>query len=139
LSRFERSPGGTRLEPKFTAAPFAATGCSPPLGPITTIVLASPAGKKAGLYWKDRVPARVFGAGSRLLWFGRDPAWENVLGFRGKNDVAKRVGPWNTLVVTLKGDTVIGRLNGVTLSQATHLGMPPGEAPNPVGGIQGPH
>ncbi len=84
-----------------------------------------PAGKKTGLYWKEGAPVHTFapGPGSRLLWFGRDLSWENVLGFRGKNDVEKGVGEWNTLVVTLKGDTMTVRLNGVTLSRATDLGV----------------
>ncbi len=86
-----------------------------------------PAGKKTGLYWKDGAPVRAFGLNSRLLWFGRDPAWENVLGFRGKNDVEKGVGEWNTLIVTMKGDTMNVRLNGATLSQATDLGVTRGK------------
>ena len=86
-----------------------------------------PAGKKAGLYWKNGAPERAFGPGSRLLWFGRDPSWENVLGFRGKNDVEKGVREWNTLVVTVKGDTMTVRLNGVTVSKATDLGVSRGK------------
>jgi hypothetical protein len=86
-----------------------------------------PAGKKTGLYWKEGAPARAFSPGSRLLWFGRDPNWENVLGFRGKNDVEKGVGQWNTLVVAMKGATMTVRLNGVTLSQAMHLGITRGK------------
>jgi hypothetical protein len=86
-----------------------------------------PAGKKAGFYWKDGAPARAFGPGNRLLWFGRDPSWENVLGFRGKSDVEKGVGEWNTLVVTTKGDTMTVRLNGVTLTRATDLGITKGK------------
>lgn len=82
-----------------------------------------PAGKKTGFYWKDGAPAHTFAPGSRLLWSGRDPAWENVLGFRGKNDVEKGVGEWNTLVVTMKGDTMTVRLNGVTVSRAFDLGV----------------
>lgn len=82
-----------------------------------------PAGKKTGFYWKEGAPARAFGPGSRLLWFGRDPAWENVLGFRGKHDVEKGVGQWNTLIVTMQGDTMTVRLNDVTLSRATNLGV----------------
>ena len=63
----------------------------------------------------------------RLLWSGRDPAWENVLGFRGKNDVEKGVGEWNALVVTMKGDAMTVRLNGVTVSKATGLGVTRGK------------
>lgn len=86
-----------------------------------------PAGKKVGFYWKDGATARAFSPGNRLFWFGRDPAWENALGFRGKNDVEKGVGEWNTLIVTMKGDTMTVRLNGVTLSRATNLGITRGK------------
>lgn len=85
-----------------------------------------PAGKRAGLYWKDGAPAREFAPGARLLWFGRDPGWENVLGFRGKNDVEKGVGEWNTLVVTVKADTMTVRLNGTTMTRATDLSVTKG-------------
>jgi len=84
-------------------------------------------GQKTGLYWKDGAPARDFRPGSRLLWFGRDPSWVNVLGFRGKNDVEKRVGEWNTLVVTMKADTMTVHLNGVTLTRAIDLGLTRGK------------
>jgi hypothetical protein len=86
-----------------------------------------PAGKRTGTYWKDGAPIREFLPGGRLLWFDRDPAWENVLGFRGKKDVEKGVGQWNTLVVTMKGDTMTVKLNGVTLSRATELGVKKGK------------
>jgi Domain of Unknown Function (DUF1080) len=78
-------------------------------------------GKKKGFYWKEGATAREFGPGGRLLWSGRDPAWENVLGFRGKNDVEKKIGEWNTLVVTMKGDTMAVNLNGVAMTRATGL------------------
>lgn len=86
-----------------------------------------PAGKKPGFYWKDGAAARSFAPGARLLWFGRDPSWENVLGFRGKNDVEKGVGEWNTLIITMKGDTMTVRLNGVTMTRATDLGVARGK------------
>ena len=86
-----------------------------------------PWGKKTGAYWKDGAPAREFGPGARLLWFGRDLGWENVIGFRGKNDVEKKVGEWNTLVVTMKADTMTVKLNGVTVSKATDLGVTQGK------------
>ena len=36
---------------------------------------------------------------------------------------AAPVGKWNTLVVTMKADTMTVRLNGVTLLWATNLGV----------------
>jgi hypothetical protein len=86
-----------------------------------------PWGKKTGSYWKEGAPAREFNPGDRLLWFGRDPAWENVIGFRGRNDVEKGVGEWNTLVVTMRADTMTVRLNGVTVSKAAGLGVMKGK------------
>jgi hypothetical protein len=82
-----------------------------------------PMGKKTGFYWKEGAPVRDFPPAGRLLWSGRDPAWENVLGFRGKNDIEKGVGEWNTLIVTMKADTMTVRLNGVTISRATDLSV----------------
>jgi hypothetical protein len=86
-----------------------------------------PAGKKSGTYWKAGAPVRAFAPGGRLLWSGKDPNWANVLGFRGKNDVEKGVGEWNTLVVTMKADTMTVQLNGVTLSKASGLGVTRGK------------
>lgn len=86
-----------------------------------------PAGKKTGLYWKDGATSRLFKPGNRLYWFGRDPDWDNVLGFRGKNDVEKAVGQWNTLVVTMRGDTMAVQLNGATVSRAMNLGISRGK------------
>jgi hypothetical protein len=86
-----------------------------------------PWGKKTGIYWKERAAVREFVPGNRLLWFNRDPNWENVLGFRGKNDAEKPVGEWNTLVVTMKADTMTVQLNGVTVTRATALGVTKGK------------
>jgi hypothetical protein len=60
------------------------------------------------------------------VWSGRDANWENVLGFRGKNDAEKTVGEWNTLTVTMKRDTMTVQLNGVTVNKATGLGVSKG-------------
>lgn len=86
-----------------------------------------PAGKRTGTYWKEGAPVRDFTVGNRLLWFGRDPDWANVIDFRGKNDVEKKVGEWNTMVVTMKGDAMTVQLNGVTVSRATGLGVKKGK------------
>src|SRR5262245_8694160 len=86
-----------------------------------------PAGKRNGTYWKEGAPVRDFAVGGRLLWFNRNPNWENVIDFRGKNDVEKPVKEWNTLVVTLKGDTMTVQLNGVTLTKATEMSVTKGK------------
>jgi len=54
----------------------------------------------------------------RVNWFGRDPNWKDVKGFRGPNDLEKPVGEWNVLEAIVKGDTIIQKLNGVIVNEA---------------------
>ncbi len=57
----------------------------------------------------------------RINWFGRDPDWKDVIGFRGKNDIEKPVGEWNTLeCIALDGQISIF-LNGTLVNKATHV------------------
>ena len=58
-------------------------------------------------------------AGGRINWFGRDPDWKDVKGFRGKNDVEKAVGEWNTLECVCDGDKITNILNGVVVNACT--------------------
>lgn len=55
----------------------------------------------------------------RINWWGRDPNWEDVKGFRGKEDVEKPVGEWNTLEVIADGDTITNILNGKIVNKGT--------------------
>jgi hypothetical protein len=57
----------------------------------------------------------------RINWWGRDPAWKDVLGFRGPRDVEAPVGDWNQLVCVARGDTLEVRLNGVVVNRATRV------------------
>ena len=54
----------------------------------------------------------------RINWSGRDPEWKDILGFRGKNDIEKPVGEWNTLeCVAFEGQISIF-LNGTLVNKA---------------------
>ena len=54
----------------------------------------------------------------RINWFGRDPLWQDVLGFRGDNDVERPAGDWNTLeCIALDGQITIF-LNGILVNRA---------------------
>ena len=73
-------------------------------------------------YYDPKGELREFPPG-RLNWFGRDPEWKDVKGFRGKNDVEKTVGEWNTLECVCDGDKITNILNGVVVnacSKASH-------------------
>lgn len=55
----------------------------------------------------------------RYNWWGRDPAWKDVLGFRGKNDVEKPTGEWNRMEVICDGDTITNIVNGYVVNVGT--------------------
>ena len=82
--------------------------------------------KQIGKQWyydpKGEGETREFPPG-RLNWWGRDPDWKDVKGFRGKQDVEKAVGEWNTLECICAGDKITNILNGIVVnvcSKATH-------------------
>jgi hypothetical protein len=58
--------------------------------------------------------------GGRINWWGRDPAWKDEKGFRGKQDVEKVAGEWNTLECICNGDKITNVLNGVVVNAGTH-------------------
>lgn len=57
----------------------------------------------------------------RINWYGRDPDWADVLGFRGRNDVASPRGEWNTLVCVSDGGQLTYTLNGVMVNRALRV------------------
>ena len=59
--------------------------------------------------------------GGRINWWGRDPQWKDVLGFRGKQDVEKPVGEWNTLECIASGDEITVYLNGILVNKASDV------------------
>lgn len=65
--------------------------------------------------WHPGGAARVFNKG-RVNWFGRDPDWADVLGFRGRRDVEHLDGQWNRLEVICDGRRITNRLNGVVVN-----------------------
>jgi hypothetical protein len=57
---------------------------------------------------------------ARFDWYGRDPEWKDVTGFRGKQDVEMPVGEWNRSEVICDGDTVKNILNGKVVNNGTN-------------------
>ena len=57
----------------------------------------------------------------RINWLYRDPAWKDVLGFRGAKDVEKEVGKWNRMEIIANGDKIDTYLNGVLVNQAVNV------------------
>jgi hypothetical protein len=62
-------------------------------------------------------PLAVFDQG-RVNWYGRDPAWKDVLGFRGHEDVESAGGKWTRLEVVCDGDKITNIVNGRVVNAA---------------------
>jgi hypothetical protein len=73
----------------------------------------------AYLFQPGGEPATIHGG--RINWYGRDPEWKDVKGFRGQKDVEKPTGEWNTMECIAEGDKVTILLNGVLVNQAFNV------------------
>jgi hypothetical protein len=54
----------------------------------------------------------------RINWYGRDPEWKDVKGFRGAKDIEKPVGKWNRIECIVKDKDIFIYLNGTLVNQA---------------------
>lgn len=57
----------------------------------------------------------------RINWYGRDPEWKDIRGFRGKNNVEKPVGEWNTLECLVWEGQISIFLNGTLVNKANNV------------------
>jgi hypothetical protein len=80
-----------------------------------TALTAPELDKNCGVYKPDGQPRTI--TSGRINWWGRDPEWQDVKGFRGKQDVEKAVGEWNRIECIAKGDKMTVILNGVTVNE----------------------
>ncbi len=64
--------------------------------------------------------------GGRLNWWGRDPGWNDVIWFRGPDDLDRPFGEWNRTELVCDGDRVTCYLNGRIASAADQLSMTSG-------------
>lgn len=69
-------------------------------------------------YFKPGAEERQFPPG-RINWYGRDPEWKDVKGFRGSQEVEKPAGQWNTLECICDGDKITNILNGKIVNVGT--------------------
>ncbi len=66
--------------------------------------------------WHPGGEKKVFKSG-RVNWFGRDPDWKDVIGFRGKNDVESPGEEWTRMDVICRGDRITVLVNGVKVNE----------------------
>jgi hypothetical protein len=71
------------------------------------------------LYWHEGGKPVLRDRG-RFDWYGRDPEWKDVEGFRGRQDVENPVGEWNRSEVICDGATLKNILNGKVVNYGTN-------------------
>jgi len=76
--------------------------------------------------YDPKAPEREFTDG-RINWFGRDPDWEDIQGFRGRHDVESQDGQWTRVEVICEGDTITNIVNGTTVNVATRSSLTKGK------------
>lgn len=75
-------------------------------------------------HWNPNGTPREFVSGqSRLHWFGKDPDWKDVLGFRGRRDIEKPSGEWNRLEAIVDGGNMAFLVNGVRVMELTNCSV----------------
>lgn len=94
------------------------TGTDPRDGSEIPTSLAAEVGKDRDgeTIWKAGAERKTMTSG-RINWYGRDPDWEDVLGFRGDEDVEKPTGEWNRMEVICDGGHIVVLLNGVKVNE----------------------
>lgn len=74
--------------------------------------------------WNPEGVEQEFGRGrNRTDWRLKDPAWKDVLGFRGANEAEKVPGQWNLLEATCAGRSLTYYLNGIKVNAATDASL----------------
>ena len=77
-------------------------------------------------YFEKGAPALTKDRG-RINWWGRDPAWRDTLGFRGRRDVERPAGEWNRTEVFCDGDRIVVLVNGLVVNEGTKASRPEGK------------
>jgi len=97
-------------------------------GPQLTPHLTARAGqdRDGEAVFDPRGEPREFEAG-RINWFGRDPDWQDRLGFRGRQDVESPYGQWTRLEVIADGDRVTNVVNGKVVNEGTRSSLTEGK------------
>ncbi len=86
--------------------------------PMPVALTAEVAG---GSVWKKGAGNRTFSTTSCVQWFGHDPGWKDVTGFRGKGDLESPPGEWTRMEVVCRGDEIVVRVNGTVANEATDV------------------
>jgi hypothetical protein len=71
--------------------------------------------------WREGGGRVTLERGGRLNWFGKDPAWADVLDFRGPKDVESARDEWTSVECVCDGGNVTVRVNGTVVNEASDV------------------
>lgn len=57
----------------------------------------------------------------RINWYGRDPDWKDVKGFRGAGDIEKPLGKWNRIECIVKDNEIKIYLNKILVNRSVDV------------------
>lgn len=101
---------------------FILVGRKQPEGKTIPLSLTCETGhdRDGEVVWKKGGKKETFDLDNRrrINWFGRDPDWKDVLGFRGANDVESPDGQWTRLDVICRGGHIQVFVNGTKVNEA---------------------
>jgi hypothetical protein len=89
----------------------------PAISPWLVAPVAPVVGKATPVFRADGTPTKI--PSGRVFWWGRDPQWKDVIGFRGPRDVERPVGQWNQCEIECRGGAVKFYLNGQLVNGAS--------------------
>ena len=96
--------------------------------PVSLTVAAAPQRDADGwVTWQKDGKPLTLDRGGRVNWFGKDPAWRDVLDFRGRNDVEGPRDEWTRVECVCAADRITVIVNGTVVNEAT--GVSPREGP----------
>ena len=81
-----------------------------------TVATESTKDRDGEVVWK-KGSERITLSDGRVNWWGRDPDWTDVRGFRGKRDVESPYGEWTRMDVICDGDHFLIQVNGVIVNE----------------------
>jgi hypothetical protein len=70
--------------------------------------------------WEKDGEKQTFHRG-RINWYGRDPDWQDVLGFCGANDIPDPSDGWTRMEVICNGSDIQILVNGVLVNEGTDI------------------
>ena len=96
--------------------------------PVRLTAAVAPERDADGWYtWRKAGKPVTLDRGGRVNWFGKDPAWRDVLNFRGPRDAESPRDEWTRVECVCAGDRVTVLVNGTVVNEAT--GVFPREGP----------